>query len=97
MLKNGNQTKFFSKNFGNSKNGCTFAKFSARKKARIRKRSQDIEIITIDEVVQESLKMISVNSTKAFKPSSGWEDSSRVGYREGKIDLKKFVLLFLKK
>ena len=40
MLKNGNQTKkIFSKNFGNSKNGCTFAKFSARKKARIRKRS----------------------------------------------------------
>ena len=41
--------------------------------------------------------MISVNSTKAFKPSSGWEDSSRVGYREGKIDLKNFVLLFFEK
>ena len=37
MLKNGDQTKFFSKNFGNSKNGCTFAKFSARKKIEDKK------------------------------------------------------------
>lgn len=64
---------FFVKNFAESKNGCTFAKFSARKNGREIKR-KNIEIITIDEVVQESLRF-SVNSTK------GVNTSQRPGYR----------------
>ena len=48
MLKMATKQKIFSKNFGNSKNGCTFAKFSARKNARARKRT-NIERLTIDK------------------------------------------------